>query len=401
MEHWKKKTSLFLASQAVTLFGSSLVQFALVWYVTKTTSSGVYVALMTVCAYVPQFVLSFFAGVWADRYSKKRLIIASDASIALFTAALMLLLPALLADIRALLPALLVISALRSAGTGIQTPAVAAVLPELAPKDKLMRVNGVNATLQSAVQFAAPAAAGAILSFGTLQSTLLIDILTAAVGIGLFSLIHVPKAAGRASGASVFSDMKLGFHYARKEGVLFRLLAMFGAFIFFSVPAGFLATLFVTREFGDSYLNMTLVEVVGFAGMALGGVLLSAWGGFKNRFWTLLSGMAAFGALAITMGAARSLWLYLAMMLVYGVALTMVQTSTTTILQERAAPEMQGRMFGFMNAMFSGFLPLGMALFGPLSDAVPIRAVMMLSGGAQIALAGLGVLLFKQQKKAD
>ena len=87
------KAALFLASQAVTLLGSSIVQFAIIWYVTLETSSGGWVALLSAAAYIPQFLISFFAGVWADRYPRKRLIIAADGAIAIATLALVLLLP--------------------------------------------------------------------------------------------------------------------------------------------------------------------------------------------------------------------------------------------------------------------------------------------------------------------
>lgn len=168
MNNYKKKTVLFLTSQGITLFGSSLVQFALIWYVTMQTSSGIWVSTMTVAAYVPQFIISFFSGVWADRYSRKKLIILADSTIAASTLILVLLFP-LISSGTPILLAIVVISVIRSIGAGIQTPAVNAVIPQLVPKEKLMKFNGVNATIQSLVQFAAPAAAGAILSFGTLR----------------------------------------------------------------------------------------------------------------------------------------------------------------------------------------------------------------------------------------
>ena len=77
MSNYKKKAIMFLTSQGITLFGSSIVQFALIWYVTMQTSSGAWVSAMTVAAYVPQFIVSFFAGVWADWYDRKKLIIFS------------------------------------------------------------------------------------------------------------------------------------------------------------------------------------------------------------------------------------------------------------------------------------------------------------------------------------
>jgi len=385
MQSYKKNAALFLLSQGVTLFGSSLVQFSMIWYVTLKTSSGAWVSAMTVAAYAPSFIISFFSGVWADRYPRKLLIIAADGMIALATLALALLMPRI-GEGTPLLTALVVISAVRSIGTGIQTPAVNAAIPQLVPEDKLMKFNGVNSTIQSLVQFAAPAAAGALLSFATLRESLLIDVATAAAGIGVLSAVALPFVKNPEP-PSMLSEMKAGFRYAAHESFVGPLLIMFGLFIFLCVPAGFLATLFVSRYFGDSYWYLTLVEVIGFIGMALGGVLIGTWGGFANRVKTLAIGMAAFGALAIGMGATESFALYLALMAIYGVALTMVQTASTTLLQENAAPEMQGRMFGLFGAMYSGFLPLGMAVFGPLADAVSMRLLMIASGALLLAMA--------------
>ena len=190
--HWKRNTVLFLVSQCMTLFGSMIVQMAIIWYVTLKTSSGGWVAAFTVCSYLPQFLISFFAGVWADRYSHKKLIVLADAVITLATLIMFFVMPAISSD-SVLLSALLVMSMIRSLGAGVQTPAVNAVIPRLVPEEHLMRYNGINATMQSIVQFAAPAAAGAVLSMGTFRSTLLIDILTALLGIGLLSCVLLPK----------------------------------------------------------------------------------------------------------------------------------------------------------------------------------------------------------------
>ncbi|MEA4896918.1 MFS transporter [Bacillota bacterium Meth-B3] len=379
MTDFHRKTVAFLISQGITLFGSSLVQFAIVWYVTLNTSSGAWVSALSICSFVPQFLISFVAGAWADRYPRKTLIILADAAIAAATLALALLFP-VLGETSALRIALLVASALRSLGAGIQTPAVNAMIPQLVPEGSLMRFNGINAALQSAVQFAAPAAAGAILSFGSLRNTLFIDIATALVGIGLLACIAIPKQAATEAGPPVRVQIALGMRYAARHRMIGKLLLGYGLFIFLTVPAGFLATLFVSRTYADSYAYMSVVEIVGFLGMAVGGLLVGTWGGFANRARTLVIGMAAFGALAIGMGAIRSFPIYLILMSAYGIALTAVQTATTTIIQEQTEPAMQGRVFGFLGAMYSGFLPVGMAVFGPLSDALPMRALMILSG---------------------
>ena len=381
--NWKRKTVLFLASQCITLFGSMIVQMSIIWYVTLKTSSGGWVATFTICSYLPQFLISFFAGVWADRYNRKKLIVLADGVITIATLIMFLVMPMISSDF-VLLSALLVISIVRSIGAGVQTPAVNAVIPHLVPAEYLMKYNGINATIQSIVQFIAPAVAGTVLSIGTFRSTLFIDIVTALIGIGLLSCILLPKQEVANDNISVFSEIKAGIHYSFSDKMIGKILIVYGLFILLSVPAGFMSALLVSRVYGDVYWYLTAVELVGFAGMALGGVLMGMWGGFKSRFKTFAFGLLILSIMTIGMGITPYFVLYLAMMFVYSIALTIIQTATTTIIQENAQDSMIGRVFGLMGAMYSGFLPVGMAVFGPLADVLPLQWVMVGSGIALV-----------------
>ena len=169
-------------------------------------------------------------------------------------------------------------------------------------------------------------------------------------------------------------------------------------FIFLCVPAGFLATLFVSRYYGDTYFHITLVEVIGFLGMMAGGLLISTWGGFKRHTKTLLVGMVSFGLLATLMGSVKNFYMYLVLMAVYEVALTMVQTVSTTLLQENSTPEMSGRVFGLFGAAYSSLLPIDMVVFGLLADKTSMRLLMVMSGGLLILLA---VVMFMDKSLQD
>ena len=381
--HWKRKTILFLISQCITLFGSMIVQMSIIWYVTLKTSSGGWVAAFTICSYLPQFLISFYAGVWADRYSRKKLSILADGVITVATLVMFLVMPMISLD-SILLSALLAVSIIRSVGAGIQTPAVNAVIPQLVPEEYLMKYNGLNATVQSIVQFAAPAVAGAVLSIGTFRATLFIDILTALVGIGLLSCVLLPKQEASNENASVFSEIKAGIRYSFSDKLIGKILIVYGLYILLCVPAGFMAALLVSRVYGDVYWYLTAVELVGFAGMALGGVLMGVWGGFKSRIKTFALGLFVLSLMTIGMGVSPHFILYLVLMFVYSIALTMIQTATTTIIQEKADSSMQGRVFGLMGAMYSGFLPVGMAIFGPLADVMPLQWIIVGSGIALV-----------------
>ncbi len=384
--NWRKRTILFFVSQCITLFGSQIVQMAIVWYVTLKTNSGAWVAAFSICSYIPQFFVSFIGGVWADRYNRKLLIIGADALIAVVTLVMMLIMPYITVE-PILLTSLLFMSVIRSAGAGIQNPAVNAVIPQLVPEDQLMRYNGINATMQSVVQFGAPAVAAVVLTMGTLRTTLLIDIITAVIGIGVFFFILLPKQKKAQETPSILKDIGIGVHYAYSQQLLRKPLIIYGVFLFLSVPAGYLAGLFVSRVFGDTYWYLTAVELVGFGGMMLGGLLMSIWGGFKRRSLTLTVSLALFGVMSICMGVSQNFILYLFLMALYGIALTTVQTTITTMLQENSEAAMQGRVFGLMSSLYSSCYPIGMLIFGPIADKVPLQWIMISSGIALIMIA--------------
>ena len=387
--NWTRKTILFLASQCITLFGSMIVQMAIIWYVTLKTSSGGWVAAFTICAYLPQFLISFFAGVWADRYSHKKLILLSDGIIAIATLILFVAIPMISMD-NLLLSSLLAVSIIRAIGAGVQMPAVNAVIPRLVPEEHLMKYNGMNATMQSIVQFISPAVAGMVLSLGTFRAALFIDILTALLGMSLLSCVLLPKQEATHETVSVLSEIKAGISYSFSDKMIGNVLKLYGLFILLCVPAGFMAALLVSRVYGEAYWYLSAVELVGFAGMMLGGVLMGVWGGFQSRVKTLAVGLLILSIMTIGMGLSPYFLFYLVMMFVYSIALTMIQTATTTIIQENAESSMLGRVFGVMGAMYSGFLPIGMAIFGPLADMIPLQWIMV---GCGIALGFLIILL--------
>ncbi|MCR4685000.1 MAG: MFS transporter [Lachnospiraceae bacterium] len=399
MNNWKKNVALFLTSQAISLFGSSVVSFAIVWFITRQTHSGLWVSLLTVSSYLPQFLVSFFAGVWADRYSRKKLIIVADTMIAAFTCLLVLLFPRF-TNIGIMMAALIVISFIRSVGAGVQTPAVSAMIPSLVPEDKLMKINGYNASIQSAVQFAAPAAAGLVLSFMPLSAVLMIDIVTAVIGVGILCFVAVPvrettETSQDVENSSMFADLKKGFSYVLSEYSLRYLILSFGLFILLCVPAGFLCSLYVTRYFSDSYIYLSGVELAGFAGMTAGGLIMASFAGKRDRMKIYGAGIAGFGVLSVLLASIDLFPVYLVLMVLYGVILTIVQTASTTFIQENAKEDMIGRVFGLYGSVYSLALPLGMIVFGPLADFISLKVLMVASG---IVLAVLGFYTFMKKK---
>src|SRR5690606_24056746 len=165
-ENWKRNIIIFLGSQTISLFGSSLVQYAIMWYITLETESGLMMTLFIICGFIPTFFLSPVAGVWADRYNRKILIMLADGMIAVAT---LILAVVFMLGYEAIW-LLFVMAAVRALGTGIQNPAVGAILPQIVPKDKLTKVNGINGSIQAIIMFIAPIVSAGLLTWASLEA---------------------------------------------------------------------------------------------------------------------------------------------------------------------------------------------------------------------------------------
>ena len=391
--NWQRKTAAFLVGQGISLFGSQIVQMAIIWHVTLETSSGIWVTVLTLAAFLPQMFMSLFAGVWADRYDRKRIIIISDTIIAATTLALaMFMMSGNTGEVA--LPAIIIVSVIRSIGGGVQIPTVNAMLPQIVPEENLSRVNGYNGTIQSVVQFVSPIAAGAIMAVGPIYNILFIDVTTAVIGIGILTLLKIQKhrPVERTESTSVFTEMKEGFKFTWNNNFLKRMLATYGTYIFLCVPSGFLTALMIERTFGDNVIFLTINETVGFAGALVGGLLLGATGGFKNRNKTFFLGAMVYGIATFTVGFTNVFWLFAGLMFVLGITIPAVQTAVFTLVQEKTDPSMMGRVFSLVNVMFTGFMPLGMAIFGPLADVVRIQTMVIVCA-VFIMLLALSIFL--------
>ena len=375
--NWKHSIARFLTAQTISLFGSSLVQYAIVWYITLTTSSGKMLTISTMCGFLPQIVISLFAGVWIDRYDRKKMIMLSDSAIALST---LLLAAAFLSGHKSVwfLFAALVV---RSAGTGIQTPAVNAMIPQIVPKPYLMKVNGLNSTLSSVMMFLSPAASGAVLSVAPLEAALFIDVLTAVIGVGITATIHAEPYEKRClPGTAGLEEIRDGFRYLKDTQLIKRLLLFQITILFLVSPSAFLTPLMVSRTFGSEVWRLTASEMTYSLGMVLGGILIASWGGFKKRMNTTLAAGAVYGLIMIGLGNAGVFLLYLLFNTAIGITSPCYNAPVTVTIQEKVSPGMQGRIFSFMQIATSCALPLGMLVFGPLADLVPVQYLLNSAG---------------------
>ena len=270
---------------------------------------------------------------------------------------------------------LFVISVVRSFGQGVQSPAVSAILPDIVPQEKLMRVNGIHSGIQSAMMLIAPVAAGGLYEFMRLRAIFWVDVITAAIGISLMFALHVERKTPPAMEQHVFREMLSGIHYVTGTRWLRQFMIIYAAYALMFGPVMFLTPLMVARSFGEESWRLVAHEIAFASGAILGGVISSVFADkFKNKVSLVLIGCLAFGAGTAVMGFSQGFWFYLGTMAFLGVTMPFVNTGSMTVLQIRVQSKMMGRVFGLVTIISSGVMPLSMAVFGPISDSYYSRS---------------------------
>lgn len=383
---WKRDTAIFLSSQVFSLLGSSLVQYAIIWFITLETKSGSMMSLSILFGFLPSFFLSPFAGVWADRYDRKKLIMLADASIALATLTIAIIFISGRREIWLLLVAM----AVRAAGQAIHGPAVGAFLPQFVPQDKLMRVGGINGSIQSAIMIVSPILSGALYSLVPIEIIFFIDVGTAAVAIGtLLFFLKVPPHARALTNEKVsyFKDLAAGFRYVRGHRYLLRFFIYLGGFYVLVTPEVFLTPLQTARSFGPEVWRLTAIEIAFSSGMLAGGALLAAWGGFRNRMRSMVAANLVMALCTVALGLMPWFWLYLAAMSLFGLSLPFFNTPSAVMLQENVENAYLGRVYSILSMLSTSLMPLSMLVFGPIADIVKIEWLLVGTGIVMVPLA--------------
>jgi MFS transporter, DHA3 family, macrolide efflux protein len=392
-ENWLKNIFLFLSSQTISLFGSSLVQYAIMWYITLETESGLMMTIYIICGFIPTFIMSPVAGVWADRYNRKMLIMVADGLIATATLVLAIL---FLMGFDAIWM-LFIIAAVRAFGTGIQTPAVGAILPQIVPKDKLTKVNGANGSIQAIIMFVSPMVSAALLATTSIEMIFFIDVITALLAIITllgFLKISVHEKAAEKQKTSYFGDFKKGLQYVNNHQFLKIYFLFFAVFFVLMAPAAFLTPLQVTRSFGNDVWRLTAIEIAFSIGMMIGGAIIASWGGFSNKIKTMVFSSMIMGICTFALGVAPIFSIYLIFMALFGVAMPIFNTPTTVLLQEKIEEDYLGRVFGVMGMISTSMMPIGMLIFGPIADFIKIEWLLIGTGVLIIILT-----IFMSQNK--
>ncbi len=397
-KNWKGRFFTIWSGQAFSLFGSHLVQFALVWWLTQKTGSATVLATASLVGFLPQVVLGPIVGTLVDRSKRRWIMIGADSLIALATLGLVYLFAIDAVEIWMIY----VLLFFRSLGGGFHHPAMTASTSLMVPKEQLTRIQGLNQMLQGAMAIISAPLGALLIEVMSTQAVLMIDVVTASIAVLPLLFIAIPEpvrtngntATGKpAAQPSFWEDFRAGFAYvwAWPGLVMILLLAMLINFLL--NPAGALMPLLVKNHFGGGAIQLGWMESSFGVGMLIGGLVLGAWGGFKKRIITSMVGLIGLGLFFATMGLLPSEFFKLALVASFLAAFMnpIVNGPIMAIIQATVAPEMQGRVFTLIGSLASAMAPLGLIIAGPVADALGVQSWYIIGG---ITCAVIGVVGF-------
>jgi DHA3 family macrolide efflux protein-like MFS transporter len=382
-----KKFFVLWSSQAASLFGSAVVNFALAWYLTRETGSATILATALMVAMIPQIVLGPFVGPLIDRWDRKKIMIFADLYVMLLTVVLVALFYT--GSIQIWHIYLIMIG--RAIGESFQFPALGASIPMIVPEKQLVRANGLFQMLQSAIKIVAPPAGAFLMEALPMQGVLSVDIITAIIAVACLLPLGIPRPerVTLTDKASHIDDMKQGFRYIWERRGLVMLIGMMALLIFFTAaPASLMPVLVNEHLEGDVVKLGWLSSAQGMGGI-LGGLALGVWGGFKKRIWTAFLGFFIMIPCSVGAGLTSPAIFYtttVPAMLFMGVGLALVSAPLTAIMNSVIARDMQGRVFSLYGSIVTAAFPLGLVIGGPVADWLGIRSLYFIASGAWLVI---------------
>lgn len=387
------------AGQAVSIFGSRLSQFALIWWLTVESGSATALATASLVGLLPSVVLGPIIGALVDRWNRKRILFIADSAVALASLVLATL---FFFDVVALWHVYLVLFA-RAVGGGFHEPTMMATTSLMVPERHLNRVQGMNQTLSGVSGVAAAPLGAALVTVLPLAGVLLIDAATALFAVVPLLFLAIPQPVRvetleegvRGPLRALGDDLLVGLRYVQGWTGLWQLLGLATVVNLLFAPAFALLPLLVTDHFGGGALQLGALEAAAGVGMISGGVLLGVWGGFNRRMMTTLFGLAVLGLSTAVLGAAPAgLFTFaVAAQFVLGAALPFTNGPLFATLQAVVAPELQGRVFTLAGSLAGMAAPLGLLVAGPVADLIGVRALYLISGAACVLLSLVGLQL--------
>ncbi len=393
-KRWKASFFTIWSGQALSIIGSQLVQFALIWYLTVQTGSATVLATASLAATLPGVVLGPFVGTLVDRWNRRWIMILADGIVALATMSLAVL----FALGKVAVWQIYLVMLIRSLAGSFHGNAMSASTSLMVPVEHLTRIQGINQMLNGGLNVISAPLGALLLSLLPLQGILAIDVTTALLAILPLFFIKVPQPERKSlqvEQTTVWQDFTAGFRYVLGWPGLLIVSLMTVGINFTIIPAFSLLPLMVKEYFGGNAIHLSWVESAMGIGMIAGGALLGLWGGFKSKILTSMVGLMGMGAGTLLLALAPSSAIFLAVggAFFFGVMNPITMGPFFAVIQSQVEPDMQARIFSLLSSVGGAMAPVGLMIAGPVSDRLGIQSWFLLGGAACVLMGITGLFI--------
>lgn len=378
---------LMWSGQVISLIGSGLTSFAIGVWVYQETGNVTLFTLIAASSALPAVLLSPIAGVLVDRFDRKWMLVLSDTGAAVSSLSLLVL----FATDALELWHIYVLVGLNAAFNTLQFPAFSAANTLLIPKKHFGRASGMMQFGFSGAQVLAPLIAGALIAKISIPSIIAIDLATFAVAVILLLFVKIPAVTSPGKRPAFWSQALYGWRYITDRPGLVGLLLFF-SFVNLVVPMTMVLTTPMVLSFTNA-ADLGMVLSLGSAGMVVGSLVMTAWGGPKRRMMGILGAAPVISLGMVLAGVQAFVPLIAAGLFVIYFTLPVLNASSQAIWQSKVEPSVQGRVFATRRMMAQITAPVAYFAAGPLAERVFVPLLESggaLAGGAVGAALGVG-----------
>jgi len=392
MYNLQRNIALLWTAQFISTAGDAVYQIALLWLVLDITGSSTITGLVAMAAYLPAMLFGLYAGIVADKYNRKTIMIFSNFAQALTVIANPVM---LYFDFKNVFW-IGILAFTRASFSTFFPPALNAFVPTLTTKDRLVKINSILTTSGQLAFLIGPLFAGLILSIFSLPFLFVIDSISFLIAILILLFIIGPVRQKKSVQQSIsFKELFSGISYLSKHkplGLLFLLTIINNFFIMGPAFVGML--ILVKDSLGGTASQYALVESGLALGMLIGSVFVYRIGNRINIGKLLLTGMILDGITYSLMYFATSVNFVLVFIVIHAFGIPLITISRTALIQRHTPNELHGRLFSLVHLAVIGVTALSAALVGIIANYIDIKTIFLFIG---IGAALCGIAGFTNQ----
>lgn len=386
MSNWKRTLAIIWLGQFISLLTSLTVGYSAIFWISIETKSPEVMAYAVLAGSLPQIILGLFAGVYIDRWNRKKIMILSD----LFIASCTLLMCDLLISGNRDLVYLYILFACRSVGSAFHAPALQASIPLIVPESQLTRISGINQSIQSICGIIAPMIGAALIAFLQIEYIFLLDVMGAMLACLSLMFISIPSPCHVKSENKLWKEIKECFEVIGATTGLPTLFIGFTSVTFVVMPIAVLFPFITIDHFWGSTFQMGLIEMIWGIGALFGGIMLASNRIKINNVIAINIAYVILGIYMVLSGIlpTHGFTLFACLTIIGGVTYAMYNALFIVVIQLNIEAEVLGRVFSLFFSLSTLPSVFGILASGYLASEFGVATVFVFGG---IAIGSIGI----------